>query len=119
MVYNDTSHGRTPLNLAISNDGEHFHDFATLENGPAKFSYPALVQARNGDLLQRFTSVIEIIPCSHSHVGLFVSIRIAGDPSFSRCLLKRSFTTVAIEIVWRRIVSHEETRMPAAVQVCP
>ena len=31
MIYNDTSDGRSPLNLAISKDGEHFRMFRTLE----------------------------------------------------------------------------------------
>ena len=31
MIFNNTTVGRTPLNLAVSNDGKHFRVFATLK----------------------------------------------------------------------------------------
>lgn len=55
LIFNDTTRGRSPLNLAVSHDGEHFHIFATLESAPGEFSYPALIQAANGDLLMTYT----------------------------------------------------------------
>ena len=55
LVYNDTPKGRTPLNLAISHDGEHFQMFHTLESEPGEFSYPDMVVAHNGDLLITYT----------------------------------------------------------------
>lgn len=56
LVYNDTTTGRSPLNLAVSRDGDHFRMFHTLESEPgAEFSYPAMIQARNGDLLITYT----------------------------------------------------------------
>jgi predicted neuraminidase len=55
LAYNNTRSGRTPLNLGISEDGEHFQSFRILENGPGEFSYPALIVARNGDLLLTYT----------------------------------------------------------------
>jgi predicted neuraminidase len=55
LVYNHTTRGRTPLNLAVSKDGEHFRMFETLEDQPGEFSYPAMVQAKNGDLLITYT----------------------------------------------------------------
>ena len=55
MIYNNTTSGRTPLNLAVSTDAEHFRMFKTLENEPGEYSYPALVQANNGDLLMTYT----------------------------------------------------------------
>jgi predicted neuraminidase len=55
LVYNRTTKGRTPLNLAVSRDGEHWKDFYDLETGPGEYSYPALIQARNGDLLMTYT----------------------------------------------------------------
>ncbi|WP_229668730.1 sialidase family protein [Edaphobacter acidisoli] len=55
LIFNDTTRGRSPLNLAVSRDGEHFHIFTTLENTPGEFSYPALIQATNGDLLMTYT----------------------------------------------------------------
>jgi predicted neuraminidase len=50
LVYNHTATGRTPLNLAVSADGEHFKIFATLEDQPGEYSYPAIIQAKSGDL---------------------------------------------------------------------
>ena len=55
MIYNHTDTGRSPLNLAVSKDGETFRMFETLESERGEFSYPALVQARNGDLLMTYT----------------------------------------------------------------
>jgi predicted neuraminidase len=55
MIYNNTTSGRTPLNLAVSTDAEHFRMFKTLESDPGEYSYPALVQAANGDLLMTYT----------------------------------------------------------------
>jgi predicted neuraminidase len=55
LIYNNTTSGRTPLNLAISQDGEVFKMFDTLEDSPGEFSYPAIVQAANGDLLITYT----------------------------------------------------------------
>ncbi|HTD97587.1 MAG TPA: sialidase family protein [Edaphobacter sp.] len=55
LVYNDTPKGRTPLNLAISRDGEHFTMFKTLESGPGEFSYPSMIVGKNGDLHITYT----------------------------------------------------------------
>ncbi len=55
MVYNDTTEGRTPLSLAASKDGEHWTKLRDLETGPGEFSYPAMIEARNGDLLITYT----------------------------------------------------------------
>ena len=55
LVYNHTVKGRTPLNLAVSRDGEHFKMFQVLEDQPGEYSYPAMVQAKNGDLLITYT----------------------------------------------------------------
>jgi len=55
LIYNHSYNHRTPLNLAVSTDGEHFRPFATLENGPGQYSYPAIIQAANGDLLMAWT----------------------------------------------------------------
>jgi predicted neuraminidase len=48
MVYNHTPRGRTPLNLAVSNDGEHWTPWRTLESDPGEYSYPAMIQASDG-----------------------------------------------------------------------
>lgn len=55
LVYNNNTIARTPLNLAVSRDGEHFREFDTLENEPGEFSYPSLIQSQNGDLLVTYT----------------------------------------------------------------
>ncbi len=55
MVYNNTTSGRTPLNLAVSATGEKWSNFHELESDPGEYSYPALIQARNGDLLLTYT----------------------------------------------------------------
>ena len=55
LIYNNTTKGRSPLNLAISTDGEHFKMFLTLEDEPGEFSYPSLIQASNGDLCMTYT----------------------------------------------------------------
>jgi len=51
LIFNNSYNKRTPLNLAVSAAGEHFTVFKTLEDGPGQYSYPAIVQAANGDLL--------------------------------------------------------------------
>ena len=55
VVYNHTDKGRTPLNLAVSRDGESFEMFHVLEDQPGEYSYPSMVQAANGDLLITYT----------------------------------------------------------------
>ncbi len=49
LVYNHTVSGRSPLNLALSLDGHQWQAALVLENEPqAEFSYPALIQTRDG-----------------------------------------------------------------------
>jgi predicted neuraminidase len=55
LVYNNTTSGRTPLNLAVSTDGEHFRMFYTLEDQPGEYSYPAMIQIKSGDLEITYT----------------------------------------------------------------
>jgi predicted neuraminidase len=55
LIFNNSYNKRTPLNLAVSADGEHFQLFRTLEDGPGQYSYPAIVQAANGDLLMTYS----------------------------------------------------------------
>jgi predicted neuraminidase len=55
LIYNNTTSGRTPLNLAVSKDGEHLSMFQTLESQPGEYSYPAIIQAQSGDLLMTYT----------------------------------------------------------------
>lgn len=49
LVYNHTSRGRSPLNVAVSDDGTAWQAALVLENEPrAEFSYPAVIQASDG-----------------------------------------------------------------------
>jgi predicted neuraminidase len=55
LIYNNTTSGRTPLNLAVSSDGEHFKMFYTLEGSPGEYSYPAMIQTASGDMEMTYT----------------------------------------------------------------
>lgn len=55
LIFNNSYNTRTPLNLAVSEDGVHFKVFKTLEDVPGQYSYPAIVQAANGDLLMTYS----------------------------------------------------------------
>jgi predicted neuraminidase len=55
LVYNHTNVGRTPLNMAVSSDGEHFKMFEVLEHEPGEYSYPALIQGTEGTLHITYT----------------------------------------------------------------
>lgn len=48
LVYNPTKHGRTPLAVAVSRDGLRWGIVATLEDQPGEYSYPAVIQTRDG-----------------------------------------------------------------------
>jgi len=56
LVYNHTKQGRSPLNLARSEDeGKSWTRVVTLEEEPGEFSYPAIIQARDGQLHITYT----------------------------------------------------------------
>ena len=56
LVYNHAERGHTPLNVAVSRDGgATWNMFDTLESAPGEFSYPAVIQASNGDLHLTYT----------------------------------------------------------------
>jgi predicted neuraminidase len=55
MIYNHTTQGRTPLNLAVSADGEHWTPFQALETDPGEYSYPAMIQSGDGSLQITYT----------------------------------------------------------------
>lgn len=65
MIYNDTTVGRTPLNLAVSRDGEHFRMFKTLENTAGQYSYPALIVGADGGLEMTYTWQRKTIKYAH------------------------------------------------------
>jgi predicted neuraminidase len=55
LAFNNTTQGRTPLNLAVSTNAENFRIFQTLESQPGEYSYPAMIQGRDGDLHITYT----------------------------------------------------------------
>lgn len=62
LVYNPTSPKpdkssgpRTPLNVAISNDGKTWKTLAVLENEPGEYSYPAVIQTADGRVHVTYT----------------------------------------------------------------
>ncbi len=56
LVYNDTPRGRSPLNLALSaDDGKTWKMVQTLEDGGGEYSYPAIIQTRDGRLHVTYT----------------------------------------------------------------
>jgi predicted neuraminidase len=48
LVYNHTTKGRSPLNVAISRDGKHWQAALVLESEKGEFSYPAVIQTKDG-----------------------------------------------------------------------
>jgi predicted neuraminidase len=56
VIYNNTKKGRSPLNVAISSDGQTWTDIAVLENEPnGEFSYPAVIQSADGKVHITYT----------------------------------------------------------------
>jgi predicted neuraminidase len=48
LVFNPVSQGRTPLAIAVSEDGESWSNPVVLENSPGEYSYPAVIQSSDG-----------------------------------------------------------------------
>ncbi len=48
LVYNATTSGRSPLNVAVSEDGKNWKAALVLENQPGEYSYPAVIQTADG-----------------------------------------------------------------------
>jgi predicted neuraminidase len=56
LVYNHTTKGRTPLSVALStDDGDNWTTRLALEDGPGEYSYPAVIQARDGRVHVTYT----------------------------------------------------------------
>lgn len=55
LVYNHTKQGRSPLNLAVSEDGRHWEMIRTLESDSGEFSYPAVIQSADGRIHITYT----------------------------------------------------------------
>jgi predicted neuraminidase len=48
VVYNNTTSGRSPLDVAVSSDGRAWAHALVLESEPGEYSYPAVVQTSDG-----------------------------------------------------------------------
>jgi predicted neuraminidase len=48
LVYNNTTQGRSPLNVAVASDGVLWKNVITLEDRKGEFSYPAVIQSSDG-----------------------------------------------------------------------
>ena len=48
IVYNHTTQGRSPLNVAVSRDGATWDAALVLESEPGEYSYPAVIQSADG-----------------------------------------------------------------------
>jgi predicted neuraminidase len=48
IVYNHTTQGRSPLNIALSRDGRKWEAALVLESEAGEYSYPAVIQAPDG-----------------------------------------------------------------------
>ncbi len=55
LVYNHTAHGRSPLNVAVSADGQNWQAALVLEDEPGEYSYPAVIQTRDGRVQITYT----------------------------------------------------------------
>jgi predicted neuraminidase len=55
LVYNPTPSGRSRLEVASSRDGKSWRRAAVLEDGPGEYSYPAIVQSRDGRVHVTYT----------------------------------------------------------------
>ncbi len=47
LVYNHTTRGRSPLNVALSRNGREWQAALELEDQPGEYSYPAVIQTRD------------------------------------------------------------------------
>ena len=55
IVYNHTTQGRTPLNVAVSRDGKTWSAPIVLESEPGEYSYPAVIQTSDGMIHVTYT----------------------------------------------------------------
>lgn len=55
LIYNHTPKGRSPLNVAVSQDGVTWQAALALETEPGEYSYPAVIQTEDGLLHVSYT----------------------------------------------------------------
>ena len=94
LVYNYSAKRRTPLNIAISNDGVNWKNVMELENqtGNLEFSYPSVIQTPDGMVHVVYTYLRESV----KHVVIDPS-KIGNDLNFynSNSPLEMNFVYVA------------------------
>ena len=61
LVYNNTTKGRSPLNVAVSSDGKQWKNVLVLENKKGEFSYPAVIQLSDGKVHISYTYLRQTI----------------------------------------------------------
>ncbi len=55
LVYNHTPRGRSPLNVAMSSSGQEWEPVLILESEPGEYSYPAVIQTKDGRVHMTYT----------------------------------------------------------------
>jgi predicted neuraminidase len=55
LVFNNTPKGRSPLYIAISGNGADWKPVLTLEDAPGEYSYPAVIQTKDGKVHVTYT----------------------------------------------------------------
>ncbi len=55
LIYNHTKKGRSPLNISVTKDGEKWSEPIVLESEPGEYSYPAIIQAADGNIHATWT----------------------------------------------------------------
>lgn len=55
LIYNPTKKGRDKLEVASSADGKAWTSFVMLEDSPGEYSYPAIIQTRDGRVHVTYT----------------------------------------------------------------
>jgi predicted neuraminidase len=56
LVFNPVAKGRTPLSVALSDEGKAWRTVLTLEDQPGEYSYPAVIQTADGLVHVAYTS---------------------------------------------------------------
>ena len=106
LVYNHTKKGRSPLNLAVSADGEHWKMFHALESEPGEFSYPAIIQSRDGS--------VEVVYTWNRKQIKYAKVPLADIPS-GRSRIGMSLRPAIFPHRGRRIVGCSRTARPRTV----
>lgn len=55
VIYNHTPSRRSPLNIAVSTDGTSWRPVVTLETAAGEYSYPAIIQTKDGKVHVTYT----------------------------------------------------------------